>query len=410
MAEFEVNRYITLKLEGRDTNIYINDEFFILCKHLLINISNSKIDDFNKFNSIDEVTQDLELGMPQEYKISPEEEFIGHCSNLQVWAENDYNTNLLRSNISFPLLKKLTEVGDLKARNVFKEEIVRRILGGYKQVLIYLIQAHFLELLNEEELTFLSNTLDSNVKNSLTHIIVEELMINLPKKYKASLYKILSFLDEELASNLLYVECGDEKFFVNNYSLNLTFDIRNKYRIKSMTEIKGLKKLTQLKSLRIKDHFLSHISGLEDLISLEFLDLSRNNIGEIQGLNKCSKLRDLLLGDNEIKEIKNLGFLNCLEFLDLRFNNINKIGGLEKLRNLKRLSLDRNYITKIEGLDNLVNLESLSLLENKITKIEGLDKLVNLKSLNVRRNNDMNHLFKKFGHNGKLYVEYSKNK
>ena len=44
---------------------------------------------------------------------------------MQVWAEHNYYTRLLHRDITFPLLKKLTEGGDPLARKVFKEEIAK---------------------------------------------------------------------------------------------------------------------------------------------------------------------------------------------------------------------------------------------------------------------------------------------
>lgn len=67
--------------------------------------------------------------------ITPEEEFWGHCSNLQAWVENNYDTRLLHSNIAFPLLKKLTEAGDPNTNKVFKEEIARRFESGFMPVI-----------------------------------------------------------------------------------------------------------------------------------------------------------------------------------------------------------------------------------------------------------------------------------
>ncbi|KKL49441.1 hypothetical protein LCGC14_2315480 [marine sediment metagenome] len=385
MAEFEVNRYITLKLEDEKTNIYINDKHFILCKRLLINIPYSKIESFDHNNSLDEIAVNSRLTEQIQNSsfvrtISPEEEFMAHCSNLQAWAENDFDTDILHSNIAFPLLKKLTELGYHKARRVFKEEIVRRCLGGYEPVLIFLVQAHYLELLNDEELIFLSKILEPKGKSKLSEIIADTLKKDFPEKVKQSFYRILLIFDGKLAKNMLYVEYGEERFFVNDNALYLTG--RSKlYRIKSLMEIKGLNKLDCLSSLTIQDHSLSKINGLEKLFNLESLDLSSNNIKSISGLSECSKLKALNLGDNKIKEINNIEFLSRLENLSLSSNKITKIAGLHHLKNLKSLSLGDNEITKIEGLDNLINLESLDISRNNITKIEGLDNLVNLKTL-----------------------------
>ncbi|MHA1240841.1 MAG: Cdc6/Cdc18 family protein [Promethearchaeota archaeon] len=111
---------------------------------------------FDEIESIDEAadilgwTEERQVGV--EYEIDPETEFWGHCSNLQAWYEHNYDTRLLHSNLSFPLLKKLAEVGDPIANRVFKEEIVKRLESGYPTVIKYIIEEKLLENLNREEL------------------------------------------------------------------------------------------------------------------------------------------------------------------------------------------------------------------------------------------------------------------
>ena len=56
--------------------------------------------------------------------INPVDEFKGHCSNIQTWFENGYNTQILHSNLSFPLLKALSRTDDPQASKIFKEEIL----------------------------------------------------------------------------------------------------------------------------------------------------------------------------------------------------------------------------------------------------------------------------------------------
>jgi hypothetical protein len=125
---FEINRYITVKFEDNETVIYFNGEEFLQCKYLLLNIPLNNISEFDEIMSVDEAAEKLNnslepngsVGKP--FKIPPKVEFWGHCSNLQVWAENNYDSRLVHRNLAFPLLKKLVEVGDPVAKKVFKNE------------------------------------------------------------------------------------------------------------------------------------------------------------------------------------------------------------------------------------------------------------------------------------------------
>ncbi|MHA1478024.1 MAG: hypothetical protein ACTSPU_07475, partial [Promethearchaeota archaeon] len=111
MKEFIINNYLSLRLEYNETNIYVNGENFKQCKFILLNIPMDETERFDEIESIDEAadilgwTEERQVGV--EYEIDPETEFWGHCSNLQAWYEHNYDTRLLHSNLSFPLLKKL---------------------------------------------------------------------------------------------------------------------------------------------------------------------------------------------------------------------------------------------------------------------------------------------------------------
>ncbi len=133
MLKFIINKYITLKLEGNHINIYICNKLFRQCKYLLLVIPVNGVKTLDEIESIDEVAEKLDKSMEYEQqneKLIPINiEFWGHCSNIQAWYENNYDTRLLDSNFSFPLLKELVKMGDSKAKNVFKEEIVKRILS-----------------------------------------------------------------------------------------------------------------------------------------------------------------------------------------------------------------------------------------------------------------------------------------
>ncbi|MEE9379602.1 MAG: hypothetical protein V3V33_16375 [Candidatus Lokiarchaeia archaeon] len=152
--EFKVNEFLSLKLERGKTFIYVNRKQFKHCKYVLLNISVDDIEKYSSMNSINEVINKLDHSLEEDIEIiSPEVEFWAHCSNLQAWAEYDYNTDLLDSILSFPLLKKLTQEGDPQAKRVFKEEIGKRLMRGEINLSWYLIQGDYLEFLNYEEIT-----------------------------------------------------------------------------------------------------------------------------------------------------------------------------------------------------------------------------------------------------------------
>ncbi len=203
--EFIVNKNITLRLEKNRTNIYLSGEKFMQCKFLLLEIPVKDTVGLDELKSIDEFSE--QFGNPFNIRTSqfpiipPEVEFWGHCSNLQVWFENNYNTNLLHSNIAFPLLKKLSEIGDPIARRVFKEEIVKRIESGYGPTIIYLVMSHYLDFLTQEEFEVLIQevresgcVLDENILDlicSFDPALSENDIIFLVEHPKINLFELL---------------------------------------------------------------------------------------------------------------------------------------------------------------------------------------------------------------------------
>jgi len=100
MKEFKVNEYITLKLENCKTYIYVKGIQFNQCKQLVLNIPIDKISEYDKINSIDEISEKLtNQECRKDIFISPEVEFWGHCSvrheSCMVECGNLRNTKMV---------------------------------------------------------------------------------------------------------------------------------------------------------------------------------------------------------------------------------------------------------------------------------------------------------------------------
>ncbi len=180
-----------------------------------------------------------------------------------------------------------------------------------------------------------------------------------------------------------------EKFVVFDGKEIKAYDeilILNGYGIKTLKDVKGLKKMTETKVLDLSNNRLTDTSGLEELVNLETLYLAHNKITHISGLDSLINLKELILPFNQIENIKNLDSLKNLEELVLFRNHITKITGLKSLKNLKRLRLHFNRIDDIEGLESLEMLEELDLSYNYIKEFKNIENLYNLKILNLSNN------------------------
>ncbi|MHA1986219.1 MAG: hypothetical protein ACW98D_06245, partial [Promethearchaeota archaeon] len=145
---FKINELVELRLIGKETHIYVNNKRLFACKSLLLNIPKMGI---REIKSMDEAVMLFQSTEKEQQKISPEEEFIGHCSNIQVFFENGLNTDLISSNVAFPLLKALVDSKYKPALRVFKEEIAKRFNEGTYNSRMFLFSQGYLYYLTEEE-------------------------------------------------------------------------------------------------------------------------------------------------------------------------------------------------------------------------------------------------------------------
>ena len=357
MQEFKVNDFVTLKLEGKDTVIYVAGERFRQCKYLLLNIPVEEVSSFDEIDSIDEVAEKLDNSLESmanplkdyyRFDISPEVGFWAHCSNLQVWSENDYNTRLLHSNLAFPLLQKLTEVGDKQALKVFKEEIAKRIESGYEPVIKFLWNERFIRYLSKEELS------------AIPHFKEFMHLLDIEARFNVKFF----WADDRLDA--------DEE----NVWFSMSEGYVNELVISGIPEFHSFpKSLTNLRHLTDIRMIENNIKSIPDTIAnldlLTYLDLTGNRITKIpEMIGNCKKLEVLKLRANLISTFPDsIGNLTLLKELDLANNCLtiltNSIG---KLNKLKRIDLGSN---RLETLPNsilkLQSLEFLRLVGNKIT-------------------------------------------
>lgn len=184
---FVLNDYLKLKYENGKTSIYVDHTFFRQCAYLLLNIPTEDIEEYDDIKSIDDAEDRLSHELhgvynikrkKEQYDIDPKQEFEAHCSNMAAWVENDYDTRILHRNIAFPLLKKLVEVGDPKAKRVYKEELADRLESNELTVSIFLIKNGFLKELTDDELEIIIDNLKPGIAKLILQAYSENKEIN----------------------------------------------------------------------------------------------------------------------------------------------------------------------------------------------------------------------------------------
>lgn len=368
---FKINDFVTLKLENGDTIIYVKGKRFRQCKYLFLLLPSEAID--MEINSIDEASDFYSKEMepyegingeppqPEEFGLTPEEVFWGHCSNLQAWAEHSYDTRLLHSNLAFPLLKALNDAGDPLARKIYKEEVAKRYaFGGYNVKTFLEEEGYIADLFTEDEAIRIQLT-DEN-------------------------YHILRQISAESGTDFRYLS-------------RIRMKTKN-LQIIELAEIKGFPdSLRKLKNTLISLNVFNTTGKIPDWIG-EFRKLKKleiffgkhsGNESELpESIGNLINLEELALVGNIIKSLpSSIGNLKNLKLLKLMQNCLEDLpDSFAHLYELRELNLSTNNIKKFpKCLIALKNLESLNFYSNPLDEVPSwLFRLKSLKSLFLEKN------------------------
>lgn len=432
--EYKINEHITLRLEKDSTIIYVNNEEFLHCKYLVFHIPKDQIELYDEADSIDDVLkiyENQEL-TNHELSISPEEEFWAHCSNLQAWVENNYDTRILHSNIAFPLLKKLVDSGIHEAEYIFKEEIAKRLLSKNETVIRFLLKQNYLKYLNKEELlTTINEVINGDLKNFKMNLLctfLNKLKQIPPNADTIDCIKMLKMkINWKFQENFWSLRDLDN---LNIEELQTLLETLNSFTLKSidllcpiLTAIydagvhkakevlkKEIVKRFQTKKYKdliyiIEWEYLRYFSETEikDLFKrlnnpqyynfYQLIETFKKRTSEYKfdkKFNEESQLIRINLSSMKLSDIPRQIFVFLqLEELILRENNLQNLPEeIKILKHLKKLDLGINKFNIFpEQICELPNLEELYLNGNKIKIIpDSISKLTHLRILHLRDN------------------------
>ena len=114
---------------------------------------------------------------------------------------------------------------------------------------------------------------------------------------------------------------------------------------KDKPEDKKIIELFKKESLIYKKCNLTDVSGLKSLTNLKYLDLRNNAIISLKDIEYLINLKELFLINNKIIGIDELKDLKGLTFLDIRKNKVSSIEVLENLKKLETLYIRDNLIS-----------------------------------------------------------------
>lgn len=393
--EFKINEYITLRLEEGITNIYVKFQLFNQCKFLLLEIPVTEITDLDDIESIDEAAERLDNSLEGNDKstidIPPETEFWGHCSNIQAWAENNYNSRLLHRNLAFPLLKALVDAGDPIAKRMFKEEIQKRLDSRYPCVV---------EFLKAEGYT---DYLDIEFRGALIPIKEAEALIDIEKKLDCEFIfhqsiQIIKPNDNEFNINHLFqIFKTNLNIDIIQRTLSAIFSTRNNHvnavAIIDQNYCEGCEKeksFLQGKVMKADDPYFEYDfkTGKEEVCLRCGIQEYPLELQLLPFLNKLIIITNDFFTNNLINP--RIKYLTTLEELYLHgCGSDSIIDDISYLQNLTTLIINNYPLSTISpSIQRLISMQTLDLKNCRITNIpDSFCNLISLETLDITGNN-----------------------
>lgn len=219
---------------------------------------------------------------------------------------------------------------------------------------------------------------------------------NLPVSSVVNALEINQFEPDNTDVNSNTNNCNPNNENVNSLDNIISEDIELTGEYIDIEDINLIKAIN--KSLN-KDNLYSSITK-EEMESIEYLDVSGEEIEILSGIENAINLIDLNISNNNIADISFLSNMTKLEVLKASDNNISNISALSNLTNLKELDLSNmvrvakenikiNRIENINAISNLNNITKLNLSNNVINNIKPLINLNRLVNLDVSGNSIM---------------------
>jgi len=313
-----INEYITIKLANGRSFIYVKGRRFIQCIRLILNIPKYDIPRYDEIDSIDEAAKLYTthihqnriiggrmgvFGPNQRVNITPEQEFWGHCSNIQAWVEHNYDTRILMSNISFPLLRELTKAGDPQAKKVYKEEIALRLESGYPSVVQYLLTQGYIQAFSPEEFKTILEATDLIKNISSNPRILSQFLISCVSKFP-------TLLEDILLQILKLPDCKNIIYLSINTDPRMSFLQQMTYRRLDIQYLYPLKTALESLFLRVDEKTGEHIIDYIQIINTKLEEQSKR-IPNVSDSRYLETLMNKLLHNvpfDELNEDRNLIF------------------------------------------------------------------------------------------------------
>ena len=155
-----------------------------------------------------------------------------------------------------------------------------------------------------------------------------------------------------------------------------------------IASLQGIEQLVSLQDVDLAFNDLDDAAPLANLPHLASLDLSHNRLTTLPVLRAANNVRRLEVNFNRLPDLSWLATQDfaALQILSLAHNEITGIDSVPSLAELRELDLRGNQVSDIRFLASLPGLEMLDLGSNAITDLTGIDTVGGLRRLFLDRN------------------------
>ena len=124
---------------------------------------------------------------------------------------------------------------------------------------------------------------------------------------------------------------------------------------------------------------------VSQLINLEYLDFSWNEISDLTPIQHLQHLKTIILPKNQVANFEGFKNFTELKYIDIRGNQLSDLEGIEGLKNLQFLDLSwNNNLSDLKGIEKLTRLEGLAIGDNNFESFPmEILQLKNLKRLSM---------------------------
>ncbi|WP_434296575.1 leucine-rich repeat domain-containing protein [Clostridium sporogenes] len=247
------------------------------------------------------------------------------------------------------------------------------------------------------QILYLSHNYSSNydyAKDYYNNLKDRDFKLNVPIEFKDKVFEDLVRKEINKPSGYIYptdLENIKELDFHNAHIEKLN-GIENMISLEKLnlsgTDIKDislLKYLVNLKEVNISNTSISDITALENSIYIRYLNVNETKVTTLEAIKKFRYIEKLYISGTKINTVPQLSSLLELDLSNCNISDINFISYLNNLTylNIGKLKYKSNILSDISFVSSLEKLEYLSIVNTDVVNIDVLRNLVNLRKLDI---------------------------